>query len=939
MAQYDIGNLIAHLRLDGAQFHAMLNTTEKKLLSASQSWERMGRSLTMKLTLPLLALGGYAVKTSISMESAFAGVRKTVDATEEQFAKLESGFKDLSLQIPLSVESLMGVGEAAGQLGVARENILGFTDVMAKLGVTTNMTAQDSAMSVARFTNITGLAQTEVDHLGSTIVDLGNNLATTEGEIVSMSLRIAAAGKIAGMAESEILSIAGALSSVGVEAQVGGTSIQKVLINMTKAVTTGNKQLKLFAEVAGQTSEEFTALFKTDAAEAFTSFIEGLGNSGDAVFEFLDTLELSDQRVVRSLLSIGNAGELLRESMELGNKAWKENTALNIEAGKRFDTTASKLRLFWNEVRLAAASFEDALIPALMDVVDGYLKPMAQALRNMDEATRTLTMKMGLFAISIGPVLYAVAKLTQGLIWCKIAVMALWGSLVLPVTLAVGAFAALVAAVSVATGESKTFRDGWKGFWQDQSDGLKAATTDLGSLVEAWKTWTERKGGGGGDYFGGAEQGKDWEGSYGVYQTMDDGTAQAMTAGQIQRAKDKEIENNVILMAQDNARLAIIDEYNQQVHEQQILQAELSHIEKTGASQTMKDMLGALDEEIKLINMTNEGRQRGADIIAYQNAVMQAFPDNQEWINKKVQEYKEKLQKIVAIEARRNIKEMNAALEFEYNMLGKMPDERQRALKIAEYQVEVEKQFSVEVLKTAEGQAAVNAEMAIYKERLQDIADGQRGVSAFTIKMNQWVSDATNLWENLGDVAIGAMDGLADTIATNLEQGTANWKAFGASVLQELNRMIIKMMLAKILTAGMGMLGGGGQSAVGAPGGNPESGSPTMPDFSANAMGNIFNLGKITPMAKGFITSGPTMAPMALMGEAGPEAVMPLARGADGKLGVRAQQSSQPGINFRPIIKNIMVKDEHEAVYEAMRTPKGEHIIIQKVARNKRTIG
>jgi len=96
------------------------------------------------------------------------------------------------------------------------------------------------------------------------------------------------------------------------------------------------------------------------------------------------------------------------------------------------------------------------------------------------------------------------------------------------------------------------------------------------------------------------------------------------------------------------------------------------------------------------------------------------------------------------------------------------------------------------------------------------------------------------------------------------------------------------------------------------------------------AMGAMFNLGKVVPMANGFVTDGPTLSPMALMGEAGPEAVMPLSRGADGKLGV---QASQPTIKVEPKFKFVNVYDKNEMM-NAMRSDEGEKVILNVGKRN-----
>src|SRR5690606_8832413 len=112
---------------------------------------------------------------AIDFETAFAGVRKTVDATESEFAELETGIREMAKEIPVAATEIAGVAEAAGQLGIEKENILEFTRTMVDLGVATNMSSDQAATSLARLANITQMPQSEFDRLGSTIVELGNN--------------------------------------------------------------------------------------------------------------------------------------------------------------------------------------------------------------------------------------------------------------------------------------------------------------------------------------------------------------------------------------------------------------------------------------------------------------------------------------------------------------------------------------------------------------------------------------------------------------------------------------------------------------------------------------------------------------------------------------------------------------------------------------------
>ena len=166
-------------------------------------------------------MGTAAVNAQVKWESAFAGVKKTVDGTTEQMAALEKGIKDMSLALPSSAEEIAAVAESAGQLGIQTDNILGFTRTIIDLGNATNLVGEEGASQLAKFTNITQMSQKDFNRLGSTIVALGNNMATTEADIVSMAMRLAGAGKQVGMTEADIMSFSAALSSVGIEAEAG----------------------------------------------------------------------------------------------------------------------------------------------------------------------------------------------------------------------------------------------------------------------------------------------------------------------------------------------------------------------------------------------------------------------------------------------------------------------------------------------------------------------------------------------------------------------------------------------------------------------------------------------------------------------------------------------------------------------------------------------
>jgi len=312
------------------------------------------------------------IGSAIRYEEAFAGVIKTVDASEKELNRLRKRFRELSKEIPITADEFARIGELAGQLGVKAKDIDKFAKTIAELGVTTNLSIEEASMSIARFSNIMGTSIDDVERLGSTIVDLGNNLATTESEIVGMSMRLAGAGKIIGLTESQVLGLAGALSSVGIRAEAGGTAISTVMIKIASAVADGGDVLNQLAAISETSSSEFARHWKTDPINALLAFINGLAKAheeGQNVFQILENLGVSEIRQRDALLRLAGAQDLVNEAVAKGAQAWEENNALAVEASKKFGTTASQIQLLKNNWEDLTRSIGELFIPILNAVI------------------------------------------------------------------------------------------------------------------------------------------------------------------------------------------------------------------------------------------------------------------------------------------------------------------------------------------------------------------------------------------------------------------------------------------------------------------------------------------------------------------------------------------------------------------------------------------
>lgn len=434
-------------------FSQRIEDASKKLKDIGSKMQDVGKQLSMKVTAPIVAFGGLATKSAIDFESAFAGVRKTVDATDVELSELGKGIRDMAKEIPAAATEIAGVAEAAGQLGIETPNILAFTRTMIDLGEATNLTAEEAASSLAKFANITQMSQKDFDRLGSVIVALGNNLATTEADIVSMGQRLAGAGAQIGLTEAQIMAFAGALSSVGIEAEAGGSAFSKVMADMQLAVETNSERLQAFADVAGMSAEEFREAFQENAAGAIIAFIQGLGNAeerGVSAIKILDDMGISEVRLRDALLRAAGASDVFTEALNLGTQAWEDNTALTKEAEQRYETTESKIAIFKNTLNDLGITFGEHILPVITNFIE-KIKSVIEWFGNLSpETQKTILVIAGLVA-AIGPIIIIIGKIISGVSAVLSLIGTVSGAIAVVTTGATAATPAIAGLASVFT--------------------------------------------------------------------------------------------------------------------------------------------------------------------------------------------------------------------------------------------------------------------------------------------------------------------------------------------------------------------------------------------------------------------------------------------------------------------------------------------------------
>lgn len=357
-----------------------------------------------------------SVASAISFEDAWTGVTKTVEGTPAQMEAINDGLKELATSTASSYQDLAKFAELAGQMGVNTDSIVGFTKTVAMLGDTTNVAGEEAAQALAKIANImVPVEQRTTDYyerFGSTLVDLGNNFATTEADIVAMSTKLASAGRAVGFTTPQVMALATSLSSLGVQANAGGNSMSKLLNRIQLAVSTGNGDLTSFAETAGMSAQEFSKAWGEDAGRAFEKFIQGLGKTGN-VTKALDELGIKEVRMANAVRALAQSSDVLTSAMDNANHAWESNAAMVTEAEKRYATLKSALSQAWEAIKQLGAGIGEALTPTIRSIANG-IKDLATWFGQLSPGAKSLAANLLLIAPATWTASKGIEKIANG---------------------------------------------------------------------------------------------------------------------------------------------------------------------------------------------------------------------------------------------------------------------------------------------------------------------------------------------------------------------------------------------------------------------------------------------------------------------------------------------------------------------------------------------
>lgn len=366
-----------------------------------------------------------ATRAAIGFESVMADVRKVVDfETPAQFQVMSRDILGLSAIVPVAASGLGDIMAAAGQAGIARGELLRFTEDASKMAVAFDISGEEAGARMTGLRSIFKLSQDDVMSLAGTINHLSNNMDATAPAMLNVMERAGGMAPLFGLTAQETGALAASFLALKTRPEVAGTAINAMLRILADAPNQSRKFHDALDEL-GLSAEELKLDIEQDAQGALLRLFETIGDAEDKVpiLSALFGAEYADDIAKLS----GNL-DIYRNALGLSADRQAAATSVLEEYRARAATTENNLQLLANKTNVLAVNVGDALLPAVNSAVDilGNLVMTGAGLAAEfpGVTTAVVTLAGGLAILTVGGALAGYASALVSVGWARTRIAA-----------------------------------------------------------------------------------------------------------------------------------------------------------------------------------------------------------------------------------------------------------------------------------------------------------------------------------------------------------------------------------------------------------------------------------------------------------------------------------------------------------------------------------
>ena len=331
--------------------------------------------------LAVTALGGALVNSAQSAaawETSMTGVAKTTGLGGADLAELSDQLLTMSTNMPVAASGLAEIAQAGGSLGIAKEELAGFTEVAAQMGVGFEMSAEQAATAGAKILNAFGqeMNTENLRSLGSVVNAMGDSFAATEPQVLDFLNRASFLNTTMGQSIPQVAALGTTLVSAGMEAETAATGI-KSAINMLTSETSKKGGMDNWAKLMGTDVDTLKEKIASDLNGTLIETANTIASMADPTERFQAAVAAAGTEGAPALLKLAGAGEDYAKALGMSNEEWENATSLQKTYDAQMSTVTSQWTIFTNTLSTASTSLGTGLLPYLADAL-GFMTDIAK---------------------------------------------------------------------------------------------------------------------------------------------------------------------------------------------------------------------------------------------------------------------------------------------------------------------------------------------------------------------------------------------------------------------------------------------------------------------------------------------------------------------------------------------------------------------------------
>ncbi|WP_265023733.1 phage tail tape measure protein [Wolbachia endosymbiont (group A) of Epistrophe grossularia] len=382
--QYKLGSSIEVLKGKYGKLGSAIRSHQSFLASKAHFKSQIVETIGLGLTL------AAPVKVAIDFESAMADVTKVVDFKKgtDEATKFAKKLKEMSRTIPLSAAELAQIAASGGQLGIKKEDLFKFTEVVAKMSTAFDMSAEQAGDSIAKLSNVYGIDVSGMEHVGNVINHLSDNTAAKVKDMVQALAIVGGTAKQFGLKFEQTSSLVNAFISLGKQPAKAATAINALLSKLQTAEGQG-KEFKAALEEMGIAAEEMVQRISENGEEALLYFFQTLKKMDNQERSTI-LMKLFGQEYQDDIALLAGSFNKYEDAIKLLANTEKYKSSLQEEFKNRADTTANKLRLLRNAIAEVGMNLGSVMLPTLKSIAE-FLQEKTRYIAEFAEKYPTLT--------------------------------------------------------------------------------------------------------------------------------------------------------------------------------------------------------------------------------------------------------------------------------------------------------------------------------------------------------------------------------------------------------------------------------------------------------------------------------------------------------------------------------------------------------------------